>query len=427
MQKMKLTDKLVESLPLALKGERYEVADSIDGKMRLRIGTRRKTFICVARFGGSDHPTRRKMGDYPNIRTADARKIVSEWEGLIEARIDPKAEAERAEAEKVLRRRHTFRSVMEDYIAFIPSREFNRAVAAEIKRIRANILNPNVNPWIEKPVYEVTDVDVASLIESIRMRPAPTEAYCTFSIMRTFFNWAISPARRTHFGLTLNPIAGLTHKKLGLRARQRDRVFDQSEARAYLSAAALTPYPYGSFAMALILTGQRLMDVAGMRWSELKLEQKLWEIPEQRYKTGRNHMVPLSDAMVLLLAELERHMPEEHGDFVFSTTNGRTHINGFSKAKDAFDKLMVAAIEEDNPLAMIKSWTWHDVRRTVRTQFEAFANKSEIAEAAIGHGKKGIQRVYNLYKYRREIRIGFNAFADLLGKARSRTLDPDEW
>jgi integrase len=56
----------------------------------------------------------------------------------------------------------------------------------------------------------------------------------------------------------------------------------------------------------LILTASRTGEVIGARWSEIDLEAKLWAIPAERMKGGREHRVPLSERAIALLRALPR-------------------------------------------------------------------------------------------------------------------------
>jgi integrase len=60
----------------------------------------------------------------------------------------------------------------------------------------------------------------------------------------------------------------------------------------------------------LVLTAARAGEVMGAVWSEIDLDQKVWTVPAERMKGGREHKVPLSDAAV----ELLRGLPREHGN-----------------------------------------------------------------------------------------------------------------
>jgi integrase len=62
----------------------------------------------------------------------------------------------------------------------------------------------------------------------------------------------------------------------------------------------------------LILTAARTSEVTGAKWSEIDLKAKVWTIPADRMKGGREHRVPLSTRLVTLL----ENMPRE-GDHIF--------------------------------------------------------------------------------------------------------------
>ncbi|OCP35765.1 hypothetical protein BC360_27145 [Ensifer sp. LC163] len=83
----------------------------------IRIGSRSKTFTLLARFGASPNPSRRPIGKFPTVSTAEARAIADHWNEQVRLGVDPAIEEARRRDEEVLRRRSTFASVMEDYIA----------------------------------------------------------------------------------------------------------------------------------------------------------------------------------------------------------------------------------------------------------------------------------------------------------------------
>jgi integrase len=64
----------------------------------------------------------------------------------------------------------------------------------------------------------------------------------------------------------------------------------------------------------LILTAARTGEVIGATWSEIDLEGRLWTIPGERMKAGREHRVPLSDRALAILKEMRR---VREGSFVF--------------------------------------------------------------------------------------------------------------
>ncbi len=43
-----------------------------------------------------------------------------------------------------------------------------------------------------------------------------------------------------------------------------------------------------------ILTAARSGEILGMRWPEIDFDKKIWTVPANRMKAGREHRVPLS-------------------------------------------------------------------------------------------------------------------------------------
>jgi len=63
-----------------------------------------------------------------------------------------------------------------------------------------------------------------------------------------------------------------------------------------------------------ILTAARSGEILGMRWSEIDFDKKVWTLPADRMKAGREHRVPLSERAVAILRQLAKITT---GDFVF--------------------------------------------------------------------------------------------------------------
>jgi integrase len=61
-----------------------------------------------------------------------------------------------------------------------------------------------------------------------------------------------------------------------------------------------------------ILTAARTGEVIGAQWSEIELGERLWTIPAERMKAGREHRVPLSDAALAILAKMAATRQNDH-------------------------------------------------------------------------------------------------------------------
>src|SRR4029077_14501042 len=55
-----------------------------------------------------------------------------------------------------------------------------------------------------------------------------------------------------------------------------------------------------------IFTAARTSEVLGARWGEIDLVAKVWAVPAERMKAGREHRVPLSDAALAVLEKVRR-------------------------------------------------------------------------------------------------------------------------
>jgi len=254
------------------------------------------------------------------------------------------------------------------------------------------------------------------LIAAIRDRPAPGQAYNALGHVKSIFSWAMWPERRAGYELKENPTRDIAPKHFGLAKTVRTRVFTDDEIRAYWSATHKMKGPLGPYFRALMLTGQRKDEVSGARRREFDFGNATWTVPEERFKSGVDHLVPMTETFSRLIAE----MPKDNGgDCVFSFTAGAKPINGFSRAKSALHDAMLTELRRDDPEAELPDWTLHDVRRTVRTRLSGLRVNADVAEMVIGHGKKGLERVYNQHQYADEMRDALQKWEAALRRLRS--------
>jgi integrase len=116
------------------------------------------------------------------------------------------------------------------------------------------------------------------------------------------------------------------------RVPTRDRVLDDDEIIAFWSGCERISWPFGPLFKVLLLTGQRLREVARMSWSEINLDERTWRLPAARTKNGRQHEVALSDLAMEILTGLPRFVD---CDFVFaSPRNPGKPVAGFSSPSD---------------------------------------------------------------------------------------------
>src|SRR5262249_47206081 len=133
----------------------------------------------------------------------------------------------------------------------------------------------------------------------------------------------------------------------------------------------------------LLLTGERLNEVAGMRDSEL--DGEMWGLPGDRTKNKLPHQVPLPPLAMEIIESVPRI---ENCPYVF-TTKGRTPISGWSKIKLALDREMGKLKEP---------WRLHDLRRTFVTHLCELGVSPHVVEQLVNHQgghRGGVAGVYN--------------------------------
>ena len=202
--------------------------------------------------------------------------------------------------------------------------------------------------------------------------------------------------------------------------RSRDRVLDDTEIRLAWQAFEAVSWPFGPIGKLLLLTGARLGEAGGMRWSELDLAARVWRLPASRVKNARAHEVPLSDAAVEIIQGLPRIGDVKDG-YVFTTTSF-SPVSGFSRAKRAIDRTIIEIMREEaeargnNPdsVTALLGWRLHDLRRTVATSLQKLGVRLEVTEAILNHvsgSRAGIVGVYQRHEYAAEKRAALDAWA----------------
>ena len=120
----------------------------------------------------------------------------------------------------------------------------------------------------------------------------------------------------------------------------------------------------------LILCTSRTGEIIGAKWPELDLRAKVWTVPAERMKAGREHRVPLTDRAVEILQSLYERRT---GEFVFPGQKANAHMSNMTMTK-----ALATAKGSD--------YTVHGFRSSFRDWVsEETAFPGELAEAALAH------------------------------------------
>jgi integrase len=395
MTKRTLNDRMLKALKSAKAGSRYEVLDSVVPGFGVRITDKgNKSFVLIARYPGSRNPTRRALGDYGVIPLDKARSKARDWLELIHQGVDPETQEQRQRQAEIRQQANTFAAVTEEFIKDkLPSERKGREVERDIRREFMSV-------WGNRPIAEITALDVRAVVKAAKDRGAPYQAHNLLTTARRLFSWAID---QQVYGLETSPCDRLKPNTIIGKKISRKRILNNDELRAFWKATALIGYPYSQLFRILALTGQRKSEVAEASWSEFDLAAKLWTIPPERMKADAAHVVPLSDDVIEILESLPRF---NRGDFLFSTIFGAKPVNGFSKGKARLDRAMAAELG-----GAPEPFVIHDIRRTMRTGLSALLVPDPVCELVIAHTRRGLHKVYDQHAYVDEKRRALELWA----------------
>jgi integrase len=116
----------------------------------------------------------------------------------------------------------------------------------------------------------------------------------------------------------------------------------------------------------VILTAARSGEVLGACRPEIDVDAKVWTVPKERMKSGREHRVPLSARALDLLGEAKR---ARTGEFVFPGRGADRPLSGMAMKKVLLDDVTVHGFR-----SAFRDWAGNE------THFPR-----EVAEAALAH------------------------------------------
>jgi integrase len=332
-----LTDLSVRNLPEGLH------LDARLPSFGIRVGKRRKTWIVIK----GKNRTKVSLGQYPAMSLADARRRAM-------------AEFSRAPLAHEI-------AVMPPYPKALA--EFHTTHVTGLRPRSAYQLSRNLTRHFQwtKPIDQIIHHDVLTALEAIEARSQRAHA---LKDIRTFFNWCIPRYLKS------SPCVGIKKPT----QKPRDRVLADEELRKVWNRAREIDYPYGTIVQLLILTGQRLSEIAGLRWEWIG--HGAVTFPSEITKNARISKIPLG-AMACRVIEEIPHL----SSLLFPARGHTTRpFNGFGASKKSLDKCGV------------ENFVHHDLRRTFATGMARLGVRLEVTEKLLNHVSGTMGGIVGVYQ-----------------------------
>ncbi|HHG9356259.1 TPA: tyrosine-type recombinase/integrase [Klebsiella pneumoniae] len=247
------------------------------------------------RFNGKEK--RMAFGVYPAVSLAQARALRDEAKKKLAEGIDPSFAKKEEKLVRDVRLHNTFQAVALEWHGTKVSR-WSEGYASDI----IEAFNKDIFPYIgQQPVNEIKPLVLLNVLRRMESRGATEKAKKVRQRCSEVFRYAIVTGRAVY-----NPAADLTSAMSGHESKHYPFLTVEELPDFFKALSGYTGSPLIVLAARLlILTGVRTGELRGAFWSEFDLEKAVWEIPAERMKMKRPHLVPLSTQALEIVQQLK--------------------------------------------------------------------------------------------------------------------------
>lgn len=379
------------------------------------------------------------LGNYPHMSLAEARIELQRLKLLRSQGICPVSE--RKEEKLILKQKKvelianfkilTLKDVIDLYLTEVIEDRVILDQRTGVKRIINGTRKPKGQQETRRTLYvdavkelgqkraeSIVRKDIVELIKRIIDRGAQVQAGRVLAELIAAYDYAIG---LDYFSESFaNPAllakSSLKQARIKLTSNKRTRVLSDSELKYLLSWLPKSGFSkhHKSILMIALWTGARTGEICSAEWKDIDLEKATWHL--KATKNGSDRFVQLSKQCLKHLKSL----PSLNSLYLFPSfrtgkpiaqktlTEAKWVLKGEARAKN-YNLQPYQLWPKD-----MEDWNPHDLRRTLRTNLSRLGCPTDIAEAVLGHSKKGIEGTYNLHTYERECAEWLQKWADYL-------------
>lgn len=361
---------------LGKKRDKIEVISDAHG-LNARLSTSGSiTFFYRYRWGGK--AAQLTIGDYPTVSLSQARERRQQFRAWLKDGFDPRRQTVLEKQKKVdaLTVREAF-DYWEQYYCIpeglvkinVNRRDFNNHIAP----VLGNMV-----------VDQTTKAHWLSLFDGMGRRVVTGQM---LGLMQRAFRFCSNRGV-----INFNPIESLRRSDVGLTAAVKDRRLSDEEIKTVWNVLADMKERQQLIMKFLILTGCRSTEIRTAKWDWFDFDERTWTIPASDYKTGKSVRRALPDAVVEMMGIIKETSVSRHVVTV-SRYNGPEDDRPPMQPNVALFSAQIIA------KTGMKTWSLHDLRRTVATRLSELGAPPHVVEKLLGHHMAGVMARYNLHDY----------------------------
>ena len=345
------------------------------------------------------------LGSYPVVTLKMAREEALENHRLLHLGKDPIAEKHKRQ------RALTFQEAVDEYLA-VKLAEFRNE--KHRKQWRSTIDNYAIPVLGQRPLETISVYDVMYVLKPIWESKTETATRLR-QRLEAVFSWATVQGLREggNPAVWKGNLSEILPKPAKVKTQRHHAAVRVEDAPVFWQTLSNREGIAAQALQFLCLTAARSGEVRGMTWEEVDLEKRLWIIPKERMKAGREHRVPLTDMAVELLRALPLLRGSNH--VFFSTTGTALSDMALSAVMRRMDKDAQANSTKrfldprsDRPAVP------HGLRSTFRDWAAETGVDHVVAELALAHHVGStVERAYrrsDLVEKRREVLEAWQKF-----------------
>ncbi|AMG98905.1 MAG: tyrosine-type recombinase/integrase [Enterobacter asburiae] len=337
------------------------------------------------------------LGIYPEISLSEARQRRDEAKRQVANAIDP---SEQKKVEKQARKatvENTFKAIALEWHEY-KRPNWSKGYAEDIMEAFENDIFPDIG---KRPIAEIKPLEVLSSLRKLEKRGVLDKLRKIRQACNQVFRYAIVTGRAE-----TNPASELASALTAPKSTHyphllADELPDFLQALATYSGSPITRLA----TRILMLTGVRTIELRMAEWKEFDFDKRVWEVPVERMKMRRPHLVPLSDQVMVSLREIQ-------------AVTGRYNLV-FPGRNDITKPMSEASINQVlKRIGYHGKATGHGFRHTMSTILHEQGYNTAWIELQLAHvDKNTIRGTYNHAQYlgqRREMLQWYGDYVDSL-------------